>query len=312
MLTDTYSGLSSKFFPDLWLGGEKVIFSIYGALPAKETLGNVSKDIGTSSWSGITTAISDTYSAIKTPFQEFTDIDSNNLPASVGIAIGAVAFSPLLGASAGVPLSITVGTAGFGFFKGALGYVEKIYGFNGQTIQQSNAIVNHANDLNKLLTSHSVYSTYKNDVFSMNTKHAEKFTAKKEELKTKYLDEIEDNVVQDFDTKVDFCSAKSDDIVGIYSIMHYTHNANKLVDDWKIAEPNKKEAISQQSYGKQFYEKHFDKHQISNDKEQICKLRSEINNKFRNIDQTEHTKFCISQNDEPLCSDFVKDILFQD
>jgi hypothetical protein len=343
MVTDVYSGLSSKVFPDLLPAGEKVISSIYNALPAKETSGNVIKDIGTSGWTAITTAVSDIYNAlpaketsgnvikdigtsgwtaittavsdiywaIKTPFQEFTDIDSNNLSAGVGIAAGAVAFSALLGVSAGMPLSIVAGIAGFGVPKGVLGYAEKIYGFNGKTTPQSNIIVNDANNLNKLLTSYPVYSTYKNDVFSMNAKHAEKFTEIKDNLKKEYLDEIEDNV-ENFDTKVDFCTAEEDDIVNIYSIMHYTHNASKLIDDRKLAAPNKQKDISQQSYGQQFYAKHFDKKQISNDKKQICGLRSEIKYEFINIGQTEYKNFCNSHTDEPLCSDFVKDIIFPD
>ena len=296
-----------------WTAGKAVVGDIYQNSPSKEAIGNFISTPAEAAWGGISEVVSKTYEGVKMTCIDIYggakyglyDIfgEQSNLN---GLGTGAITASILsiCGAPTTPLLLISFGAATF------TKSVTKCYTdrtsslFNKDLVSSFNTFFNKFDDNKK-----SIFEEYKKEVFSFNTTNKVAFQKNKEILAKKYLEEI-DEYVEDFqaDSATGFCDLKKEMAI-YYTILHYTRKADTLNedDDVMLSSSDKKDHP-----GYEFYQKHYERQEIVQDFKSICALRKSIDEfaKENSIQEGEYQEFCQSHQNDVLCSDFVKDVMF--
>jgi hypothetical protein len=307
IINDGY-GAAQTIINDGYGAAQTIINDGYGAAQTGTSDGyGAAQTIINDGYGAAKTVINDGYSGIKTLLR---DIVSDN---STLIGIGSGLFAGTFFGDA-ISKKIPIGFGAGMISKVLFAYIsnnkieENIDKTSNEFIK--NSMEDFSSKLNEFLNGDKalkeVYEYYKDDVFTFNSKNLGTFKDNKNQLKSESLDEIEEQV-NIFEIK-DFCDEDVESNIH-YTILHYTRKVGKntLEKGDKLSELNR----HKETDGYKFYETHYKEYKVKNDTKDICELRAVISKQDSDgITESNYKSFCNNSSEEPICSDFVKDVIF--
>ena len=339
-IKDAWSGMTSAV-NDLWNGTATKISELYGVSPSKEAIGKFISDsaqgvwsagklvvndvwsgatsLVNDGWNGITSKISEVYGGVKfgiidiyEGIKVILDDITGPLPNLFGFAATSFVFAASYAIAFSNPVTgaLSIGTfmvvKGLAEYNGVRSSELKYQDSKIKTLSShfNNQILNQFTEDKK-----SIYEEYKNEAFSFNNSHSNAMESKKQTL-LNYLDEIEDYINNFSEKNKDFCA--SNEKSSHFTVLHYLRNIDNLKKDQDILSAEDKDSDKS---GGQWYQKYFEtknSKQINDTFKTICEMRQKISEfKEKNdIEENDYKEFCVDNANEPLCSTFVKDVLF--